>query len=190
MPVAEVRLLEVPGKAGRVKKIGKVDYLIVRLDVTGTPVDYAALEIQAAYISGKSVRGEFDRYLETGKLHASSQRRVDFRSSAQKRLMPQLALKVPIFRRWGKHFFVAVDRTLFESLPKIQTVHADNAEISWLVYDFERSESGGYKMSAPEIRHTLWDEVVNALREGTPPERNELLSQLARQVVGQQRLVT
>ena len=96
--------------------------------------------------------------------------------------MPQLALKVPIFRRWGKRFFVAVDTTLFDTLPAIRTQTQGNAEVTWLAYPFKRSETGGYHMGDPEIYHTLWDDVVESLREGIPPERAELLTQLTNEV--------
>lgn len=180
--VPEVRLLEVPGaKNKRNKKIGKVDFLLVRV-VDQHAVDFAALEIQAVYMSGDSVRPAFDRYLLDGHLDDGSRRRPDFRSSAQKRLMPQLALKVPIFRRWGKRFFVAVDTTLFNTLPSIQTQTEGNAEVTWLAYPFTRFATGGYRMNDPQVYHTLWDDVLNSLREGTPPEKVDLLSQLTREV--------
>src|SRR5208283_2423879 len=173
--VPEVRLLEVPGaKNKRNKKIGKVDFLLVRV-VDQHAVDFAALEIQAVYMSGDSVRPAFDRYLLDGHLDDGSRRRPDFRSSAQKRLMPQLALKVPIFRRWGKRFFVATDSTFFSELPPMNPQSAGNSEITWLCYDFERKSEGGYFMQPPNVVHTLWDDVETALREGKAPEKSELL---------------
>jgi hypothetical protein len=175
--VPEFRLLKVPGKKN--KKIGKVDFLIASLDTEGKPVDFAALEIQAVYISGKSIRPAFNRYLKTGKLSEDSKRRPDFRSSAQKRLMPQLSLKVPIFRRWGKRFFVAVDAAFFEALPPLKTVPPDNAEITWLVYPFERARIGGFTMGHPTIYHTQWDDVLTSLREGEAPERSEILEEIS-----------
>lgn len=171
----EIRLLRIP-TTGR--KIGKVDFLIGRLDETGKPVDFAALEIQSVYISGNSIREAFDHYLDTGKVNEGSKRRPDFRSSAQKRLMPQLSLKVPIFRRWGKRFFVAVDATFFAALPQLKTVSADNAEITWLVYPFSHG-TAGYSMGEPVVHHTLWDDVLTSLREGEAPARSELLDEIA-----------
>jgi hypothetical protein len=171
----ETRILKIPGTN---KKIGKVDFIVGRLDAGGKPVDFAALEVQAVYISGKSIRPAFNRYLKTGKLNDESKRRPDFRSSAQKRLMPQLSLKVPIFRRWGKKFFVAVDAAFFEALPVLKTVSPDNAEITWLVYPFKRAQNGGYSMGQPAIHHTLWDDVLTSLREGEAPERSELLGEI------------
>ena len=96
--------------------------------------------------------------------------------------MPQLALKVPIFRRWGKRFFVAVDTTLFSTLPKIREQSAGNAEVTWLAYPFGRLPEGGYRMGDPEVHHTVWDDVLDALREGHPPEKSELLNQLTKEV--------
>jgi hypothetical protein len=92
--------------------------------------------------------------------------------------MPQLSLKVPVFRRWGKRFFVVVDSAFFGELPRLQVVSADNAEITWLVYPFERGEQG-FSMREPQYIHTLWDDVLTSLREGVPPSREELLSSLA-----------
>ncbi len=144
--------------------------------------DFAALEIQSVYISGLSIRPAFNQYLAEGVLTEDALRRPDFRSSAQKRLMPQLALKVPIFRRWGKRFFVAVDSTLFDTLPRMRTQTAGNSEVTWLVYRFGRQSDGGYRMEDPIVRHALWDDVLEALREGRPPERDELLHELSKQV--------
>ena len=175
--VPEIRLLRIPSKKN--KKIGKVDYLIASLSADGKPVDFAALEVQAVYISGHSIRPAFDHFLATGQLSEDSKRRPDFRSSAQKRLMPQLSLKVPIFRRWGKMFFVAVDATFFDALPPLKTVSADNAEITWLVYPFVRGSQGGFPMGKPVIYHTLWDDVLTSLREGEAPERSELLDEIS-----------
>ncbi len=174
--VPEVRVLEVL-RDGKRRKIGKVDFLLTHI-VEGKAIDFAALEVQAVYISGTTIRPAFNRYVETGVLIEAGKRRPDFRSSAQKRLMPQLALKVPIFRRWGKRFFVATDSTFFAELPAMNPQSAGNSEVTWLSYDFERQPGGGYHMQSPKVIHTLWDDVETALREGKAPEKSELLEQL------------
>jgi hypothetical protein len=174
--VPEVRVLEVL-RDGKKKKIGKVDFLLTHIE-GDKAVDFAALEVQAVYISGKSIRPAFDRYVRTGSLIDDGKRRPDFRSSAQKRLMPQLALKVPIFRRWGKRFFVATDSTFFAELPPMNPQSAGNSEVTWLSYNFARQREGGYSMEPPNVVHTLWDDVETALREGKAPEKSELLVQL------------
>jgi len=174
--VPEVRVLEVL-RGGKRKKIGKVDFLLAHL-IGGQAVDFAALEVQAVYISGESIRPAFDHYQRTGELLADGKRRPDFRSSAQKRLMPQLALKVPIFRRWGKRFFVATDSTFFSELPSMRPQSPGNSEVTWLGYEFARGANGGFNMGSPSVVHTLWDDVETALREGTAPEKSEILAQL------------
>ncbi len=186
--IPEVRLLEVV-RNGKKTKIGKVDFLLVKLEA-GVAVDFAPLEVQAVYISGNSVRPAYDRYLRSGRVSEASMRRPDFRSSAQKRLMPQLALKVPIFRRWNKRFFVAVDRTFYGELPTLKERSLGNSEITWLVYDFQRQAQGGFQMQAPRVIHTVWDDVQEALREGEAPEREDLLRQLTKAAIKQQKFNT
>jgi Restriction endonuclease NotI len=176
--VPEMRLLRVPDTG---KRIGKIDFLIAVLDASGKPTDFAALEVQAVYISGKSVRPFFNEFLRTEILPEAAKARPDYRSSAQKRLMPQLSLKVPVFRRWGKRFFVVVDQPFFTALPKIRRVEGkENSEITWLVYELNRNVSGiGYSLSDPEVIFTLWDDVLTALREGEAPQQSEVLAEIA-----------
>jgi hypothetical protein len=171
----EFRLLELPVNR---RKIGKIDYIVALLNEDNEPTDFAALEVQSVYISGDSTRPPFDKYLESGTLSDKGRRRPDFRSSAQKRLMPQLSLKVPVFRRWGKRFFVAVDSAFFAEMPKMPVVAEDNAEITWLVYPFLRGKDG-FVMQNPAVYHTLWDDVLTSLREGKPPTREQLLCDLS-----------
>lgn len=173
----EIRVLKVPGT--RPKRIGKIDFMLSRISGDNTPMDFCALEVQSVYISGRSIRSAFKTFLASGEL-IGAERRPDFRSSAQKRLMPQLSLKVPIFRRWGKKFFVAVDDSFFDELPSMRSVSsADNAEVTWMVYPFQPQKDGDYRMGEPCVVHTLWDDVVNALREGEPPEPREVLNEIS-----------
>ncbi len=37
-------------------------------------------------------------------------------------------------------------------------------------------------MKDPQIYHTLWEDVLDSLREGQPPEKSELLSQLTKEI--------
>jgi len=177
--VPEIRILHLPGK--KRKKIGKVDYLIARETPTGSLADFAAIEVQSVYISGASVRGAFHQFLDTGMLPSDAKRRPDFRSSAQKRLMPQLSLKVPVFRRWGKKFFVAVDRTFFSALPDFRRANSFvNSEVTWLVYPFSRTSEGEpYHIGKPEVVFSEWGDLQDALREGVPPSPQEILDEIA-----------
>lgn len=176
----EFRLLEVKDVNGRSTKIGKVDFIIGLLGPDGSAVDFAALEVQSVYVSGKESRTGFREYQQSGALSHTTRRRPDFRSSAQKRLMPQLSLKVPVFRRWAKRFFVAVDSSLFATLPPMQPRRVSEAEVTWLVYPFGHRETGGYSMGDPTVVHTHWEDVQAALREGEAPDPEQLLSALTK----------
>lgn len=174
----EVRILTIPGLNGaKDRKIGKVDFLIGKIEGENV-VDFAALEVQATYFSGGNLRQVLRHFMQNGHLNdVDASRRPDFRSSAQKRLVPQLALKIPVFRRWGKKFFVVVDSKFFGAMPQFPKTTQANAELTWLVYPLS-SNSSGYHIGAPEVVFSQWDDVQNALREGHPPEPEEIMVEL------------
>ncbi len=65
--------------------------------------------------------------------------------------MPQLFLKVPVFRRWGKRFFVVVDSHFFADLPTFkQAGSASNSELTWLTYSFDKA-GVDYRMHGPRL---------------------------------------
>jgi hypothetical protein len=161
-------------------RIGKIDFLLSSLDKNGKILDFAALEVQSVYISGNSIKSNFQNFMETGLLPEIPISRPDWRSSIQKRLMPQLSLKVPVFRRWAKKFFVVVDAQFFAEIPKFKTVSsAGNSEVIWLVYPFhfEKNKSD-FIMGTPKVIYSQWDDVQTALKEGTVPEPSEVLEEL------------
>ncbi|WP_082117284.1 NotI family restriction endonuclease [Sedimenticola thiotaurini] len=184
----EVRILKIPSdqEGGRDRKIGKVDYILGRVE-SGEITDFAAVEVQAVYFSGREIRTAMNYFLAHGALDIeSSDRRPDFRSSAQKRLIPQLQLKVPVFRRWGKKFFVVVDTQFFRSLPSFSSTTQANSELTWLSYPLKKTGSN-YTIQEPMIVYSEWDEVQNSLREGSPPEPSEIVHELQTKLTGPQR---
>lgn len=176
----EVRILKILASEEdeRDRKIGKVDYLLGKI-VEEKVVDFAAVEVQGVYFSGSEIRTAMNHFIANRALDlAISDRRPDFRSSAQKRLMPQLFLKVPVFRRWGKKFFVVVDSHFYDNLPVFKKANsASNSELTWLVYSFER-QGEDYQIQGPDLHYSLWDDVQNALREGVAPEKEEIEAEL------------
>ncbi len=183
----EIKILKTtPALDKKDSKIGKVDFLLGQVE--GNKVtDFAALEVQAAYFSGFSIRPAFQHFLAHGALDQQiSNRRPDFRSSAQKRLMPQLQLKVPVFRRWGKKFFVVVDSQFFRSLPPFKPSTASNSEIIRLSFPI-RNEGVRYALQEPQVFGTQWDEVVSSLREGTAPEPAEISAELEQKLNAKQK---
>ncbi|WP_298983769.1 NotI family restriction endonuclease [uncultured Roseibium sp.] len=175
----EVRILKIvaENEGERDRKIGKVDYILGRID-DGVVTDFAAVEVQAVYFSGDEIRTPLRYFLENRELNPEiSERRPDFRSSAQKRLVPQLQLKVPVFRRWGKKFFVVVDTQFFGALPSFGHTTPANSELTWLTYPIAK-QGDDYRLGDATVIHSEWDEVKNALREGTPPEPDEIVAEL------------
>lgn len=174
----ELRILKIEGENGaRDRKIGKVDYVLGHV-AEGRVVDFAAVEVQAVYFSGGEIRTPMKEFIETGALNSAiSDRRPDFRSSAQKRLIPQLQLKVPVFRRWGKKFFVVVDTQFFGALPSFPSTTQANSEVTWLTYPIAKTDTD-YSMQEAQIVYSEWDDVQNALREGTAPEPSEIIAEM------------
>jgi hypothetical protein len=175
----EIRILQVPDpkKAGGLKKIGKVDFVLGKV-IDDQIADFCAVEVQAAYFSGTETRTALKRFMvdrDFGDLDIF--RRPDFRSSAQKRLIPQLQLKVPVFRRWGKKFFVVVDSQFFRSLPDFRTTTPPNSELTWLVYPLARNGEA-YNMEAVQPTYTEWADVETSLREGRAPDPGEIIAEL------------
>lgn len=175
----EIRILQVPDpkKSGEMKKIGKVDFVLGKIDA-GLVSDFCAVEVQAAYFSGTETRSALRHFIANRDFGAlDTFRRPDFRSSAQKRLIPQLQLKVPVFRRWGKKFFVVVDRQFFRSLPEFRTTTPANSELTWLVYPLAKQDEA-YEMQPVQPTFTEWADVESSLREGRAPDPSEILGEL------------
>lgn len=175
----EIRILQVPDpkKSGSLKKIGKVDFVLGKVDA-GIVTDFCAVEVQAAYFSGIETRTALKHFMANRQFGSlDTFRRPDFRSSAQKRLIPQLQLKVPVFRRWGKKFFVVVDSQFFRSLPEFRTTTPANSELTWLVYRLARQDEI-YQMQDVQPTFTEWADVETSLREGRAPDPSEILTEL------------
>jgi hypothetical protein len=146
--VTEVRFLKRPGTDdGPSKKsedVGNIDCVLVHPD--DSPLKWCALEIQAVYFSGTAMKGLFqhiEQCTDGGLPWPDAIRRPDYRSSGPKRLMPQLQIKVPTLRRWGRKMAVVVDEAWFRSnvvdVPTVSDV--SNCDIAWFVARFNEAGS-------------------------------------------------
>lgn len=136
-------------------------------------MNWAALEIQAVYFSGNAMKGEFEAFNDSAVdwvIFPAGRRRPDYRSSGPKRLMPQLQIKVPTLRRWGKKMAVVVDRAFFDSIGEMDNVaDISNADIAWFIVRFEEVE--GQKRTRivrDEVRYTTLERSVEGLTGGKP----------------------
>jgi hypothetical protein len=154
--------------------VGRIDMVLVsNKPVEGAPMEWCAVEIQAVYFSGDAMRGEFKSFADetvNWVIFPAGRRRPDYRSSAPKRLMPQLQIKVPTLRRWGKKMAVVVDRAFFDSVGEMDRVSdISNADIAWFVVRFEEVPGSQYsRMVRDEVRFTTLERSVDGLTGGRP----------------------
>jgi hypothetical protein len=154
--------------------VGRIDMVLVSSKTPqGAPMTWAALEIQAVYFSGNAMKGEFEAFNDTTVdwvVFPAGRRRPDYRSSGPKRLMPQLQIKVPTLRRWGKKMAVVVDRAFFDSIGEMENVpDISNADIAWFVVRFEEVEGENRtRIVRDEVRYTTLERSVEGLTGGKP----------------------
>lgn len=162
--------------------VGRLDMVLVdACKPPDYPMSWAALEVQAVYFSGKGMDREFSEIrkdLERGGegiIWPTEVRRPDYRSSGPKRLMPQLQIKVPTLRRWGKKMAVVVDRSFYKSIGSMDTTaELSNADIAWFVVDFERVENEQRFKIIPSFIHcTTLEESVKGLTGGRPVAQSQ-----------------
>lgn len=171
--VGEVGFLEssesVDGNEG--EDVGRIDMVLIR---SGLPADYpmqwAALEIQAVYFSGPEMGKEFQQIRDQGGalVFPKEVRRPDYRSSGPKRLMPQLQVKVPTLRRWGKKMAVVVDRAFFYSMGQMEAVaDLSNSDIAWFLVDFDKTPQGdAFNLVEAEVVYTTLERAIEGLTGG------------------------
>ncbi|MEX5600400.1 NotI family restriction endonuclease [Pseudophaeobacter sp. C1-32P7] len=138
----EVGFLESTGNLDSApgEDVGRIDMILVQSNASeASSLNWAAVEIQAVYFSGKEMKIEFDDLIKRGGSAAMpvEARRPDYRSSGPKRLMPQLQIKVPTLRRWGKKMAIVVDVPFFRSMGQMRPVNdISNSDIVWILVDF------------------------------------------------------
>ncbi len=177
--LTEVRLNDANGKSA-----GNIDVVLVAYDDHGKVMDFGALEVQAVYISG-NVRDPFEHYMEDPKAMAhmdwSSQPnypRPDYLSSSRKRLAPQLLFKGGIIHSWGRKSAVALNKSFFETLPKLSTVRKSKADIAWLIYDLELTKVNGqdkYKLVKTDEIFTGFEPALLSITTPVPGKVDDFM---------------
>jgi hypothetical protein len=82
--------------------------------------------------------------------------------------MPQLQVKVPTLRRWGKKMAVLVDRPFFDALGAMGVVKSvSNCDIVWFVVRYEETSSGAV-LRPDFVRLTTLERAVEGLTGGNP----------------------
>ncbi|WP_244475380.1 NotI family restriction endonuclease [Rhizobium sp. Leaf311] len=179
---------EVAGEQTDNEDVGKIDLVFVHPD--RAPMDWCAVEMQAVYFSGGSMARDYDaikRYLGNGIPMPGAARRPDFRSSGPKRLMPQLQIKVPSLRRWGKKMVVIIDRPFLDAMAPMEKVsHVSNCDIVWYVVNYDEDvEPGKAKLVIDTVLYTTLEASVVGLTAGVPTTLPTFEQKLAQKVAAQ-----
>lgn len=165
---------------GDKEDVGRIDLVFI------DPKDsnnWCAVEIQAVYFSGGAMSKDMaaiKSYAGNGLPTPGAARRPDFRSSGPKRLMPQLMIKVPTLRRWGKKMVVVIDRPFLEALDDMDRVaDISNCDIVWVVVAFNESDD---RATATLVIHdtlfTTLEDAVKGLTAGQPTTLSDFKQKL------------
>jgi hypothetical protein len=171
------------------KSAGNIDVVLVAYDDKGKVYDFGALEIQAVYISG-NVREPFEYFMKDLKSRASmdwskepNYPRPDYLSSSRKRLAPQLLFKGGILHNWQKKIAVALNKSFFDTLPKLKKVPKAKADIAWFIYDLELikekgHESGRYSLKKVDEVFTEFEPALLSITTASPGKVEDFIKLL------------
>ena len=165
--LSEIKLLDNNGQSA-----GNIDFVIVAYNEKGQLIDFVSLEVQGVYISG-NLRNPFDSYLnkpsqEFNWSSSYNSPKPDYLSSSRKRLIPQMLYKGGIFHTWRKKQTLALQKSFFDTLPKLPTVTKEKADIAWFLYDLIlNNTTNQYNLTLVE---TVYTEFEAALFRITTPE--------------------
>ncbi len=147
------------------EEVGRIDNILVTPD--SNPLQWCAVEMQAVYFSGTSMEREFEALARSDEVlpFPAAHRRPDYRSSGPKRLMPQLQIKVPTLRRWGKKMAVVVDEYFFSALGRMRrATEISNCDVAWFIVAYDEA----YRLGASEVYLTTLEESVEGLVAARP----------------------
>jgi hypothetical protein len=151
-------------------EVGRIDNVLANVQNNSISC-WCALEMQAVYFSGAKMEDDFALMREwngPGLPFPAKHRRPDYRSSGPERLMPQLQIKVPTLRHWGKKMAVIVDKAFWESVGEMrQAKHMSNADIIWFVVDYEGPENGRFRLECHKAAFTTLENAVEGFTGGT-----------------------
>lgn len=156
------------------KSVGRIDNIVF---VPGSaPLRWCPLEKQAVYFQGPGMESDFvgiQAHEGPSLPFPTANRRPDYRSSGPKRLMPQLQVKVPTLRRWGKKMAVVVDESFFDALGDMRPVkHISNSDIVWFVIGFDEKD-GAVTLARRRTVLTTLEDAVEGLTNGLPSSLEE-----------------
>ena len=170
-------LTEVELKDAYGRSAGDIDVVLIAYDQHGKMVDFGAIEVQTAFISGDA-RDPFDFYMKDPLGNSlmdwsaqSNYPQPDYVSAQRESLVPQLIFKGSILHSWHKKMAVAINRSYFETLPNLVPVQKEEAEIAWFIYDLElvvNGEKESYELRRGDVVYTKYQQTLSALTASYP----------------------
>ena len=149
--------------------VGRIDKILVAPG--NGPLRWCALEVQAVYFSGDSMKREWPNirdHVGAGLPMPVGRRRPDYRSSGPKRLMPQLQIKVPSLRRWGKKMAVVIDLDFWQAMGRMEVVRdVSNCDIAWFVVAYNETNDRA-KLVLHDVYLTTLERSIEGLTAGLP----------------------
>jgi len=187
----EVGFLESTGNLDSApgQDVGRIDMVLVKTNAPeGFPIEWVAAEIQAVYFSGDEMPMEFKQLRDNdGRLTMpAGKRRPDYRSSGPKRLMPQLQIKVPTLRRWGRKMVCIVDTAFYDSMGEMEEVDdVSNGDIVWYLVDFVSGDPGEpYRLTVGRKATVTLERAIEGLTGGNPVARTVFENRIKRKMDG------
>jgi hypothetical protein len=180
--LTEVRLNDAYGKSA-----GNIDVVLVAYNDNGKVFDFGVLEIQAVYISG-NVRDPFEYFMKNPRERTNidwsdkpNYPRPDYLSSSRKRLAPQLLFKGGILHSWQKKIAVALNKSFFNTLPRLSIVNKAKADIAWLIYDLKLTKEDGkerFKLTKIDEVFTEFEPALISITTSEPGNINDFVKLL------------
>jgi hypothetical protein len=169
--LSEIKLVDRNGQSA-----GNIDFVLVQYNNEGKLIDFASLEVQGVYISG-NLRNPYEEYIKNPSKDfvwptGYNYPKPDYLSSSRKRLIPQMLYKGGIFQSWGRKQSVALQKSFYDTLPKLTTTTRSKADIAWFLYDLVFDEE--QKQNNLVLTETVYTEFEPALLKVTTPEPGDM----------------
>jgi hypothetical protein len=93
-------------------------------------------------------------------------------------VVPELLYKGGILHSWNKKMAIAINKSMFETLPPLTRVKKDEADIAWLLYELEAVNDGekeAYQLKKSEVVYTAFQPTLLALTAIAPGNVNDFM---------------
>ncbi len=177
----ELPFLKNANDSSRESASGRIDWIV---QDSNDRANWCAVEFQSLYFSGAALDIDMEDYAAgaTYPAYPKRRRQPDYRSNGPKRLGPQLGIKVPLLRSWGRQVAVVIDRYFFSCMDAGFTgsdaerrapIDADH-DLGLFVVDYDGTGQIGIVEKFP----VMLDVFLRALDSSREMERDEFMNSL------------